>query len=351
MNNKKENKLNKASANNYLLSICIPTYNRPREFERLLFGLAPQITGEVELVIRDDSTDYATQEIFEKVKARRKWNFNYLKGEKIGVDAANLLLLERARGKYVWWFCDDDEMRPGAIARVLELIKKYPQISFMWANFDFQKLGNPAVVRADGFFKDGNEILDTLGLNIGLTSTQIVKRERALPSLALAKKHIVGFSFAGLVPILYIISQPGDFYFLRGPYILCHPTTPEEFKKSFVKMDIIENIAFSSYGIDFYDIMMEFKDKFSQGAIRKILSVNFASLWRGMLVAWVGGWDTPKGKRWRMFKYYWNFPEFWIAMPLFLMPLWVNKILFKIYKVFFSHRKWIFGENSKPLFK
>ena len=346
MNGTKGNKSNNTSASNYLLSICIPTYNRPREFERLLLGLAPQITGEVELVIRDDSTDYITQEIFEKIRAGRKWNFNYLKGEKIGADAANLLLLESARGKYVWWFCDDDEMRPGAIARVLELVKKYPNISFMWANFDFQKLDNPAVRRDDGFFKDGNEILDVLGLNIGLTSTQIVKRESALPSLPLAKKHVVGFSFAGLVPILYIISRPGDFYFLRGPYILCHPTTPDEFKKSFIKPGGIENIAFSSYGIDFYDIVMEFRGKFSRGAIRKILSVNFASLWRGMLVAWVGGWDTPVGKRLKMFKYYWNFPEFWLAIPFFLMPLSANKFLYRIYKVFFSHRKWIFGEKD-----
>lgn len=330
----------------FLLSICIPTYNRPREFERMLSGVLPQLSEQVELVVRDDSPGNGTKEIFDRLIAGGNIHHKYISGEKIGVDAANLFLIEKASGKYIWWFSDDDEMRPGAIARVLELTKKHPEISFIWANFDFEREGNPAVEREDGFFRDRNDVLETLGTNIGLLSTLIFKREESLSSLPAARKHIVGFSFAGLVPILSVLSGIGKSYFLRGPYVLCHPTTTEEIKQITTKSGEIKNEGFNVYGVDFYNIVMEFKGKFSTRAIRKILSVNFASLWRGMLVGWVGGWDTPRGKLWRMSKLYWSFPEFWIALPAFLMPLSFNKALYKIYRIFFRNRKFAFRKTA-----
>ncbi len=330
----------------FLLSICIPTYNRPREFERLLSGLAPQITPEVELVIRDDSTNLETHEFFEKLKVGKGWHVNYIKGEKIGIDAANLLLVERAQGKYIWWFSDDDEIRPNALSRVLELVKKYPDITFMWVNFDFQVAGNPAVNREEGFFKDGNEVLEVLGTNIGLLSSLIFSRKDGLPAMPLAKKHIVGFSFAQLVLIFHVLSGGGKLFFLRGPYILCHPTTPEEFKREATKTGKIINETFKTYAVDFYNIVHEFDGKFSARAIKKILSINFAAAWRGLIIRWIGGWDMPTGKRWTMFKLYWNFPEVWLAMPILLLPLSINRFLYRIYRVFFSHRKWIFGRSN-----
>lgn len=334
-------KMNRCDYGTPLLSVCVPTYNRPKEFERMLIGLIPQLTSEVEVVIRDDSTSSASKEIFDRLIEGREVNYQYVRGEKIGLDAANLFLIEKASGKYIWWFSDDDEMQPGAIARILNLVKQYLEISFIWANFILGKDGNIAVMREEGFFKDRNEVLETLGTNIGLLSTLIFNRENALPALDLAKRHIVGFSFAGLVPIFHVLSGTGKFYFLRGPYVLCHPTTPQEIKQATTKTGEIKNEGFNVYGIDFYEIVMEFKDKFARRSIKKMLATNFGALWRGMLVGWVGGWDTPAGKRWKMLKYYWNFPEFWVAIIFFLLPLSVNKLLYRIYKVVFSHRKFV----------
>lgn len=339
--------------NNILISICIPTYNRSAQFRRMLMSLMPQLTFETELVIRDDSSNDETKKVFDELieKFKPSAKLNYFKGEKIGLDAANLFLVENVSGKYIWWFSDDDEFMPGAVFRVLELVKKYQEITFIFVNFCFGENRNLAINRKDGFFKDRNEVLESLGTNIGLLSTLFFRREDAISSLPLAKKHIKGFSFAGLIPVFYILSGDGKFYFLRGPYVFNHPNTVEEIKNITTRAGEIKNDGFDVYGVDFYNIMMEFKDKFNRYSIKKILAVNFASLWRGMLVGWIGGWDTPKGKRWKMFKLYWNFPEFWIAIPLFLMPLWANKILFKIYKIFFSHRKFVFAQNLKRFFK
>lgn len=330
-----------------ILSFCIPTYNRPDKFERVLKEIIPQLTSETELLIRDDSPDELTANVIKRLLGDSDVNYRYIHGEKIGLDMANIFLIEESCGQYVWWFSDDDELRPGAVAHVLRLIKKYPEISFIWVNFDFQKENNPAIVREEGFFMDGNEVLETLGTAIGLLSTLVFKRAEVLLSLDIARKHARGMSFSGLVPVLTAISGSGKSYFLKGPYILCNPISLEEVKKITTNTGEIKNGAFDAYGIDFYEILMEFKDKFERKSIRKILSVNFAALWRGMLVGWIGGWDAPKGKRWKMFKLYWSFPEFWLALPALLLPLSINKLLFRIYKIFFSHRKWIFGKKSK----
>jgi len=335
------------SNDNILLTIAIPTYNRPKEFERMLSVLMPQLVPGIELMVKDDSPNDETKDIFNGLV--KKFNppvkLTYLKGKKEGgVDAVYLFFIENATGKYVWWFGDDDEFFPGSVENVLATLKKYPEISFIWANY---VSGDNIVIknREDGFFKDGNEILEEIGPALGYLSPLIFEREKALPSLPLARKYVVGFSFANLVAILHVIAGTGKFYFLKGPIFKNNPTTPEEIKKTVVKDGVIKNEGFNVYGVDYYNIVREFSGKFKSGSIRKILKDNFACLWRGMLVAWIGGWDTPKGKLWKMFKLYWSFPEFWIALPLFLMPVFVNRGLYKIYKIFFSHRKFVFGRN------
>lgn len=326
-----------------ILSICIPTYNRPKEFERMLTGLLPQLTKETEVVVRDDSTNSESKEIFDRLVSGEGISYQYFSGDKIGLDAASLFLLERAKGSFFWLFSDDDELLVGGVAEVIRLIKSTPNLNLVWANFDSDLPSGLAVKnRQSGLFSDGSEALQVLGTGVGLVSTQIFRRDCGLLGLDIARKHIVGFSFASTAIFLSVLAGPGKFYFMKGPYVLCHPTRNDEIKVATTKTGKIINEGFNVYGIDFFSIVKEFEGKFSKRAIKKLLSVNFAALWRGMLVGWVGGWDTPVGKRWRMFKYYWNFPEFWLAIPFFLMPLWINKILYRGYKVFFKHRQFVF---------
>ena len=54
--------------------------------------------------------------------------------------------------------------------------------------------------------------------------------------------------------------------------------------------------------------------------------------WRGVLVGWAGGWDTPKGKRIKLMRYFYMFPEAWIAIILFSMPSFFNNLMYKFYK-------------------
>lgn len=323
--------------NKIILSICMMTYNQPEETERALKSILPQLTPEVELFIRDDSPDNKTKEIVKKYLSDS--TIRYYKGKKIGIDGAVLFLTEQAKGDYVWWF-GDDAIDEGAVKKVLNTLKKHPDISFIFINcrkFDnykpFYRLGQ------DKFFEDNNQILEEIGTSgLGFVSSTLFKREKALSGMEQSKKYI-GSAYVNMFLIFHVISQKGKYYFLSKPYIVNYPATSEQITAIVKKDGIINNNAFQVFGVNAFNIVSEFKDKFNKQSVRRMIATNFASLWRGILVAWVGGWDTPKGKRWKMFKLYWSFPEFWLAIPFFLMPLWVSKGLYKVYKLFFSHRK------------
>ena len=326
--------------NSVKLSVCIPTYNRPEQFKRMLTGLLPQITDEVEIVVRDDSTTGKSKEIFDFLIADKNIRYQYFSGDKIGLDAASLFLFEHAIGEFVWLFSDDDEILSGSISEVNKLITSDPNLNLVWANFDSDLPGGLAVKnRNSGYFRDGSEALEVIGTGIGLVSTQIFRRKQGLLGFEIAKRHIVGFSFASTAVYLSVLAGPGRFYFMNGPCFICHPTKPDEIFEITNKNGKIVNEGFNVYGIHFLSIVKEFEGSFKRRSIRKLLAENFGAMWRGMLVGWVRGWDTPSGKRFLMFKYYWSFPEFWLAIVFFLLPLSANKKLYKLYKLFFIRRK------------
>jgi abequosyltransferase len=104
-----------------LLTIAIPTYNRSSYLTQLLNALVPQLTDElrVELIISDNASPDNTPEVVGRFYARFP-NLVYLRNEtNIGPDANFLQCFERAKGKYVWIFGDDDVLEPHGLETVL----------------------------------------------------------------------------------------------------------------------------------------------------------------------------------------------------------------------------------------
>ena len=106
------------------LSICISTLNRAELLAETLESIAPQITDEVELLILDGASTDNTQEIIAAFAARcpRLRSVRLDKGE--GFDEKYCRLAELAAGEYCWMFADDDLLKPGAVAAVLEATRK-----------------------------------------------------------------------------------------------------------------------------------------------------------------------------------------------------------------------------------
>ncbi|MDP1955356.1 MAG: glycosyltransferase [Polaromonas sp.] len=318
-----------------LLSICILSYNQPKEVERLLESIASQVAPAVEVLIRDDSTNDETLFVVEKFS--RSFPIRYFRGKKEGIDKTIIFLTIEAKGKFVWWM-GDDVIVPDGITSILRVINKYVNhVTFIWANyrlFNGEKLAIDLPI--DQFFKSRDQVLELGGAALGFVSSTIIKRDSVLSGIEKSKKH-VGSAFVNLYLVLHVISQPGDHYYVRGEVVICHPTTSADAKASVVDRNgVINNWAFQVFGINFAVIVNEFSKTFSRQARRKTIKRSFGQTWRGMVVAYVGGWDSPRGKRIQMIRHFWTFPECWVALVLFAMPRAVLERMYKIYKKIYN---------------
>jgi len=318
----------------YILSICIPTFNRPQQLKRLLNDLAPQINDDVEILIRDDSDNELTKKVvdlFFKIETQK--NIKYIKGKKIGVDAATLFLLENARGKFIWFYGDDDQIEPGAVSYVLDILNKYP-IDYIWINFSYGVNNTALPLNEDRYFRDNNEVLVLLGRSIGFLSSILIKREKALLYLALAKQNIYGFAFAVLIPVLGILKAENKLFLISKPLVINNPTTHEEIKLITNNDGVIKNDGFYVYGVYLKNVLIIFEENFDKNSLRKFIKKNFRQTWMGMVVGYCGEFDTPKGKIIQMIKHYWTYPEIIVPITLLLMPRKLVNYMYLAYKKF-----------------
>lgn len=101
------------------LSICIATLNRARFLRESLDSILGQAGGEVEVVIVDGASSDGTEEVVRGLRQRFPC-IRYIRRDKaMGVDRDFDAAVQHARGEYCWLLCDDDVLKPGAVAKVL----------------------------------------------------------------------------------------------------------------------------------------------------------------------------------------------------------------------------------------
>ena len=102
------------------LSICIATLNRAGFLGETLECLLAQTTDEVEIVVVDGASTDNTTEVVTAAQAKYG-HLRYLRlDKKGGVDQDYCRAAEMALGDYIWLFTDDDLIKPGTVAAVLE---------------------------------------------------------------------------------------------------------------------------------------------------------------------------------------------------------------------------------------
>ncbi len=172
----------------YLLSICIPTYNRARFIEEALESLISQYEkswdGKVEICVSDNAS---TDETGNKVLSSRSTSplpIAYSKNERNqGFDRNLLKAVSLARGRYCWLLGDDDIIEPGGISQILGILEREKNLSGISVkqNGYSQDLKHKIFLRTSlpdqsHVYQDAEAAFQALALYFGYISGQIVNK-------------------------------------------------------------------------------------------------------------------------------------------------------------------------------
>ena len=119
-----------------LISVCIPTYNRPEHLNNCLNSLFLQTNKNFEVCISDNSSKINIDKIIKKYKKKLRIKYNRNK-RNLGF-ALNLLKVSKmASGKFIWFLGNDDLLVPTAIDNLSKIIKKNKDVDFVWINSNY----------------------------------------------------------------------------------------------------------------------------------------------------------------------------------------------------------------------
>ena len=100
----------------YLLSVCIPTFNREQNLKKMLSSI--KFNSKVEIVVCDDGSTDKTKDLLKKYS--NKLNLKYIYQKNSGVSAAMVKAYNHATGKYVIKMDSDDLFTVNGLNFILE---------------------------------------------------------------------------------------------------------------------------------------------------------------------------------------------------------------------------------------
>lgn len=120
-----------------ILTIGIPTFNRPNSITKTVRALLPQLNDRVVLNVYDNCSETPVTDLFTE---EEKQKFNIVRNRtNIGGDANICGVVYYADTKWVWTLGDDDGPLPNAVETILDNIEKYPNALFFKYNSYIEK--------------------------------------------------------------------------------------------------------------------------------------------------------------------------------------------------------------------
>ena len=114
-----------------MISVCIPSYNRPGALAELLDSVLRQAFEDYEIVISDDRSQEreAIRAVVAQHQARHRGRIRYYENEEnLGYDANFRAMIRRATGEFCFIMGNDDVIAPNAFTTVVEAVQRTPEV-------------------------------------------------------------------------------------------------------------------------------------------------------------------------------------------------------------------------------
>ena len=123
--------------NHSLVSVGIPTYNRPQGLRLALECVTLQTYKNLEIIISDNfSTNPEVELVIKEYKDKDQRIRYFRNSENIGATKNFDLVLEKATGKYFMWAADDDEWDADYIQELVKLLENNNN-KMAFSNYDY----------------------------------------------------------------------------------------------------------------------------------------------------------------------------------------------------------------------
>jgi glycosyltransferase involved in cell wall biosynthesis len=122
--------------NQPLVTVGIPTYNRPEGLRKTLECITGQTYKNLEIIVSDNNspTDESERIVSEFLRKDQRVNF-YRQPENKGQTFNFLFVLEKAQGGYFMWAADDDWWAPEFVEKIMALFSAVPKAVAGFSNF------------------------------------------------------------------------------------------------------------------------------------------------------------------------------------------------------------------------
>ena len=137
---------------NPLVSVGIPTYNRPKSLKKVLKSLLNQTYDNIEILISDNCSEgnQVDELIHDFLKNYKENKIRYFRQPKnMGAAFNYQFVLEKARGKYFFWNADDDIRSPDFVE---------VNTNFLESNLEYSAATSPNAMVSDFDKKERNFI-------------------------------------------------------------------------------------------------------------------------------------------------------------------------------------------------
>jgi len=218
-----------------IYSICIPTYRRPGQVERLLGMFSDICASEnlgdnIELCISDNNENEETKKIVDGYREKGLLRIRYHRwGGNVGYDKNALMALSLATGKYVHDVSDEIKFTKDGLAGLVKLLENSGDGVYLSSKGNGASM-NPKELLA-GFFSVGG-IANYFGTYMGIL---VMKREIVHNFLAEHDKDMgryAGKAFIHLPIFIYFLQRAGKLSFCRMSFDLGQQTVLLPSKKS-----------------------------------------------------------------------------------------------------------------------
>lgn len=121
-----------------LISICIPTYNRPMQLKRMLESIDTKKVNDIDIVISENCSpkQAETREVVEKYKQTHSYEVYYFENERnLGYDKNIRAVVARATGRFCVFFSDDDMAMPGALDNYIEFVRQHQECGYILRSY------------------------------------------------------------------------------------------------------------------------------------------------------------------------------------------------------------------------